>query len=58
MHKYQLGNKSESMVLSTYLDAGFTVSIPFGTGASYDLVVDAGGTRRVTSLMPRWSIES
>lgn len=45
MHKYQLGNKSESIVLSAYLDAGFTVSIPFGTGASYDLVVDAGGSR-------------
>jgi hypothetical protein len=45
MHKYQLGNKSESIALSAYLDAGFTVSLPFGTGASYDLVVDAGGQR-------------
>ena len=42
MHKYQLGNKSKSIILSAYLDAGFTVSIPFGTGASYDLVVDVG----------------
>lgn len=37
MYKYELGNISESIVLGAYLDAGFTVSIPFGTGASYDL---------------------
>ncbi len=42
MYKYELGNVSESIVLGAYLDAGFTVSIPFGTGASYDLVVDTG----------------
>jgi hypothetical protein len=42
MFKYELGNLSEGVVLSAYLRAGFTVSVPFGTGASYDLVVDAG----------------
>lgn len=42
MHKYELGNQSEAIVLAAYLKAGFTVSIPFGSGASYDLVVDSG----------------
>ena len=40
MHTFQTGNHSESIVLSAYLAAGFTVSIPFGSGASYDLLVD------------------
>lgn len=42
MYKYVLGNTSEGIVLSACLNAGFTVSIPFGTGASYDLIVDTG----------------
>lgn len=42
MLKYELGNISEAIVLSAYQKAGFIVSIPFGTGASYDLVVDTG----------------
>ncbi|HYP51538.1 MAG TPA: group I intron-associated PD-(D/E)XK endonuclease [Pyrinomonadaceae bacterium] len=42
MKKYELGNSSESIVLSAYIKAGFTVSIPFGSGASYDLLVDTG----------------
>ena len=42
MNKYEYGNSSEAVVLAAYLTAGFTVSIPFGTGASYDLVVDNG----------------
>lgn len=42
MKKYELGNKSEAVVLTAYLDAGFTVSIPFGTGGSYDFIVDSG----------------
>ena len=54
MHKYQLGNKSESIVLSAYLDAGFTVSIPFGTGASYDLVVDAGSRLYKIQVKTAW----
>lgn len=40
MQKFELGNHSESIVLSAYLKEGFTVSIPFGSGASYDLLVD------------------
>jgi hypothetical protein len=42
MKKYEIGNSSESIVLSAYIKAGFTVSIPFGSGASYDLLVDNG----------------
>lgn len=42
MKKFELGNKSESVVLSAYLAAGFTVSLPFGSGAIYDLIVDSG----------------
>lgn len=42
MLKYETGNKSEAVVLSAYLSAGFTVSIPFGSGAIYDLLVDNG----------------
>ncbi len=41
MKKFEIGNQSESVILSAYLKAGFTVSIPFGSGASYDLLVDA-----------------
>ena len=42
MYKYERGNTSEGIVLGAYLSAGLTVSLPFGTGASYDLVVDTG----------------
>ena len=41
MKKYELGNSSESIILSAYIKAGFNVGIPFGSGASYDLLVDA-----------------
>lgn len=36
------GNSSEAIVLAAYIQAGFLVSIPFGGGAAYDLVVDTG----------------
>lgn len=36
------GNSSEAVVLSAYIQAGFLVSLPFGGGAAYDLVVDTG----------------
>jgi hypothetical protein len=39
MHK---GNSSEAIVLAAYTRAGFVVSLPFGSGAAYDLIVDAG----------------
>jgi PD-(D/E)XK endonuclease len=42
LNKYEHGNNSEAVVLAAYLAAGFNVSVPFGSGACYDLVVDAG----------------
>jgi hypothetical protein len=39
---YDRGNISESILLQAYLKAGFIVSIPFGSGAPYDLMVDTG----------------
>ena len=42
------GNLSESKVLTAYLEAGFIVSLPFGGGAPYDLMVDTG--RRILKV--------
>src|SRR5690349_20875036 len=42
MQTYERGNRSEGIILSAYINAGLIVSVPFGTGASYDLIVDAG----------------
>jgi hypothetical protein len=39
MHK---GNSSEAIVLAAYTRAGFLVSVPFGGGGAYDLIVDTG----------------
>lgn len=39
MHK---GNSSEAIVLAAYTRAGFLVSLPFGGGSAYDLIVDTG----------------
>jgi len=36
------GNSSEAVVLAAYVQAGFLVSLPFGGGAAYDLIVDTG----------------
>ncbi len=36
------GNLSELKVMTAYVQAGFVVSVPFGGGAPYDLVVDTG----------------
>jgi hypothetical protein len=36
------GNSSEAIVLAAYIQAGFLVSLPFGGGAAYDLLVDSG----------------
>jgi PD-(D/E)XK endonuclease len=39
---FKRGNVSEAVVLSRYTEAGFLISIPFGVGAPYDLVIDTG----------------
>lgn len=36
------GNSSEAVVLAAYVGAGFLVSLPFGNGAAYDLILDTG----------------
>lgn len=36
------GNSSEGIVLAAYACAGFVVSVTFGNGAAYDLIVDTG----------------
>jgi hypothetical protein len=54
MNKYECGNRSEGIVLPAYLNAGFTVSIPFGTGASYDLIVDAGSRLLKIQVKTAW----
>ncbi len=41
-HTTEKGNLSESRVLTAYIKAGFIVSLPFGGGAPYDLIVDTG----------------
>lgn len=51
---YDKGNISESIVLSAYLRAGFNVSVPFGTGAPYDLVVDNCGTFFRVQVKTAW----
>jgi hypothetical protein len=54
MQKFELGNHSESIILGAYLKEGFTVSIPFGSGASYDLLVDAGSNIYKVQVKTGW----
>lgn len=54
MKKYELGNTSESIILSAYIKAGFIVSIPFGSGASYDLLVDTGSNIFKVQVKTAW----
>lgn len=42
MSTYTVGNITESKILSAYLEAKFCVSVPFGSGCAYDLIVDTG----------------
>ena len=41
-HTNVKGNISESAALNAFTKAGFVVSVPFGNGAPYDLIVDTG----------------
>ncbi|MGV1047960.1 MAG: group I intron-associated PD-(D/E)XK endonuclease [Solirubrobacterales bacterium] len=36
------GNQGEAMILAAFVSRGFDVSVPFGGGQPYDLVVDLG----------------
>jgi hypothetical protein len=42
MSSAKRGNEAEAKVLSALVERGFEVSIPFGSGQPYDLVVDLG----------------
>jgi hypothetical protein len=41
--------------MTAYLKAGFTVSVPFGTGAPYDLIVDNGSCLCKVQVKTGWS---
>lgn len=51
---YDKGNISEGIVMSAYIKAGFTVSVPFGTGAPYDLIVDNGSRLCKVQVKTGW----
>ena len=57
MKKYELGNKSEAIVLNSYLNAGFIISIPFGAGASYDFIVDSGFRLYKIQVKTAWAVQ-
>jgi hypothetical protein len=42
MSSAKRGNEAEAMVLSALVQRGFEVSVPFGEGQPYDLIVDLG----------------
>jgi hypothetical protein len=37
------GNEGEAMILAALIERGYDVSVPFGGGQPYDLVIDLGG---------------
>ena len=41
-HTNVKGNVSESAALNAFSKAGFVISLPFGNGSAYDLIVDTG----------------
>jgi PD-(D/E)XK endonuclease len=42
MQTREIGNLSEAKILAAFVDAGYLVSLPFGDGHKYDLVIDDG----------------
>jgi hypothetical protein len=50
-------NVSESAVLNAYLRAGFFVSLPFGNGCPYDLIVDIGRRLLRIQVKTGWKYE-
>ncbi|HSK49700.1 MAG TPA: group I intron-associated PD-(D/E)XK endonuclease [Solirubrobacterales bacterium] len=53
-----IGNATEAMVLGAFVERDFSVSVPFGGGHPYDLVVDLGepGFLRV-QCKTAWSVK-
>ncbi|MDT4954200.1 MAG: hypothetical protein QOJ02_2338, partial [Acidobacteriota bacterium] len=54
MSTNDIGNASESIVLTAYINAGFFVSVPFGNGCAYDLVVDTGTRLLKVQVKTAW----
>lgn len=42
METREKGNLTESKILAAFVEAGYLVSLPFGDGHKYDLVIDDG----------------
>lgn len=49
-----VSNVSESVIMAAYLKEGFEVSIPFGNGCAYDLVVDVGSRLFKIQIKTGW----
>ena len=54
MSTITVGNASESLVLAAYIREGFPVSIPFGSGSAYDLIVDTGARLLKIQVKTGW----
>lgn len=54
MSTNDIGNVSESIVLTAYISAGFSVPVPFGNGCAYDLVVDTGTRLLKVQVKTAW----
>ena len=54
MSTIDVGNMSESLVLAAYIREGFHVSVPFGNGCPYDLVVDTGARLLKVQVKTGW----
>jgi hypothetical protein len=52
-----VGNVSEAVVLAAYANAGFGVSVPFGNGCAYDLVVDIGRRLLKVQVKTGWQCQ-
>jgi PD-(D/E)XK endonuclease len=57
MSTNDVGNRSESIVLAAYIEAGFSVSVPFGNGCAYDLVVDTGRRLLKVQVKTGWQTQ-
>ena len=54
---YDKGNISEGIAMSAYIKAGLMVSVPFGTVAPYDLIVDNGFRLYKIQVKTGWFIK-
>jgi hypothetical protein len=50
------GNAAEAKILAAFVDRGFEVLVPFGSGQPYDLCVDIGGGLLRVQCKTAWLI--